>query len=169
MQAIHLLKSALRMNEMDLALIEDMRDAPLKQPTQQGGNHPLWVIGHLTFTEPLFRSMITGQPNPLDEWNASFGPGTQPHTNLSAYPDFDEIVSEFKSQRARTIQLLDELGDSGLDLPPVSPPDDMPDEVVQQFFSTNGQMFMTIAIHHAFHCGQVADARRADMREPMFM
>ncbi len=101
MNAIYLLQAALRMNEMDLALIQDMRDAPLKQPTEQGGNHPLWIIGHLAFTESLFRSMITGEPNPLDEWNAIFGPGTEPQTDLSTYPAFDETFNEFKSQRAR--------------------------------------------------------------------
>lgn len=30
-----------------MGLIGDMQDSPLTQPTSNGGNHPLWVIGHL--------------------------------------------------------------------------------------------------------------------------
>ena len=34
-----------------LGLIGDMKDAPLTQPTPNGGNHPIWVLGHLVRAE----------------------------------------------------------------------------------------------------------------------
>ena len=34
-----------------IPLIDDMSDAPFAQPTQNGGNHPLWIVGHLTWVE----------------------------------------------------------------------------------------------------------------------
>ena len=32
-------------------LLADMKDSPLTQPTSNGGNQPLWVLGHLTYSE----------------------------------------------------------------------------------------------------------------------
>jgi hypothetical protein len=31
---------------MILKLIDDMKDAPLQMPTSNGGNPPLWILGH---------------------------------------------------------------------------------------------------------------------------
>ena len=52
MNRIELIRWALKMTDDATAqLVEDMRDAPLTQPTPGGkgggGNHPLWVLGHL--------------------------------------------------------------------------------------------------------------------------
>lgn len=49
-------KDLLKMNlescmGMLLPMIEDMKDAPLTFPTPKGGNHPLWVLGHLAYSE----------------------------------------------------------------------------------------------------------------------
>ena len=38
-------------DRLTMGLIADMRDEPLRQPGSAGGNHPLWVLGHLTFVE----------------------------------------------------------------------------------------------------------------------
>ena len=37
--------------DMTVKLAEDMRDAPRTFPTPKGGNHPQWVMGHLTLAE----------------------------------------------------------------------------------------------------------------------
>ena len=34
-----------------MGLISDMNDNPLVQPTPNGGNHPLWVLGHVSRAE----------------------------------------------------------------------------------------------------------------------
>jgi hypothetical protein len=50
MTAIEVIRTAMAMSEKStMSLIEDMRDAPLTQPTSRGGNHPLWVLGHITY------------------------------------------------------------------------------------------------------------------------
>jgi hypothetical protein len=46
-----------------LGLINDMKDAPLQQPTPNGGNHPLWVLGHIVRAESdLLDGFILGKP-----------------------------------------------------------------------------------------------------------
>ena len=46
---------------LTLGLIDDMKDAPVTQPTPNGGNHPLWILGHLAYSEAnLVNHVILG-------------------------------------------------------------------------------------------------------------
>src|SRR5881227_4110515 len=102
MKAIDLIRKALMMSERStMMLIEDMRDAPLTQPTSRGGNHPLWVLGHITFIEAGVPSIIFGEPHPLERWAPLFAPGTEPKSDASAYPSFDEVLRTYRDARAR--------------------------------------------------------------------
>ena len=49
---------------MILKLIDDMKDAPLQMPTSNGGNPPLWILGHLTYAESnIIEHIIKGNEN----------------------------------------------------------------------------------------------------------
>ena len=49
-----------------LTLAEDMKDAPLTFPTPRGGNHPLWIMGHLASSEAaIIHQFAFGKPNPF--------------------------------------------------------------------------------------------------------
>ena len=66
MKAIDLIRQALQIcDRAVIGLAEDMRDSPLTQPTPRGGNHPLWVLGHITFVEGNLPHILTGEPHPL--------------------------------------------------------------------------------------------------------
>jgi len=58
-----------------LAKIDDI---PLTFPTEEGGCHPLWVLGHLTFVEGLAYQMLAGGENPAAEWASLFAPDSTP-------------------------------------------------------------------------------------------
>jgi uncharacterized damage-inducible protein DinB len=161
MQAI---RTALQVAERStLQLIEDMRDAPLTQPTPRGGNHPLWVLGHLTLVEGSIPQILFGEPNPAQKWWPLFGPGTEVSTNGTAYPPLDEVLQMYRELRARNLQILDELGESGLDRQTVAP---IPG--LEEVMRTAGDTFLIVALHQMNHRGQVADSRRAAGRKPMF-
>ena len=67
-----------------LGLITDMKDAPLTQPTPKGGNHPLWVLGHVVRAESdLLDGFILGQPNRFPELEGAFSMGKTPTTDPS--------------------------------------------------------------------------------------
>ena len=53
-------------------------DAPLTFPTEKGGCHPLWVMGHLAFVEGFTHEMLGGGANPVAHWAAIFGQDTVP-------------------------------------------------------------------------------------------
>ncbi len=144
-----------------LGLITDMKDQPLQQPTPNGGNHPLWVLGHITRAESdLLDGMILGQPNRFPELECC-AMGTDPSTDAADYPSMDELLAKFEEIRAATLAHLDTLTDEDLDKKSHAP------EEFGPFFGTVGACLAAMNTHCSFHAGQVADARRAAGRKPV--
>jgi uncharacterized damage-inducible protein DinB len=163
MKAMDLIKSALEIGDKSMMmLIDDLRNAPMAQP-MPGGNHPMWVLGHITFIEANLPHVLSGEPNPLADWAAKFAPGTQPKTEPSAYPAFDEVIRQYKESREKNLKLLDQIGEAGLDRPTKYPP-----RGLEEVFKTVGDAFHVLAMHQMSHRGQLADARRALGRAPIF-
>jgi len=164
MKAIDAIRTVLAVSDRaTLRLIEYMHDAPLTHPTPRGGNHPLWVLGHITFIEAGLPHILFGDPHPLERWAPLFAPGTEPLKEASAYPSFDELLRAYREARARNLQILEQLGESGLDRPTKAPPLGL-----EEAMRTAGDTFLLLALHQMNHRGQVADARRALGRKPMF-
>ncbi len=163
MNTIDYVKMTLEMsNGWVMGLIDDMKASPMTQPTPQGGNHPLWCIGHLAYSEGnLINVFIKGQANPVADWQDLFGQGSTPTDDASAYPPIDEVIAKFQQLRAGTMALLNELTDEDLSKPSHAP------EEMKEWFGTIGQCLAVIPIHSGFHGGQVADARRAAGRPPL--
>lgn len=163
MKAIDLVRWALRMTEEGIAgLVEDMREVPMTQPTSRGGNHPLWIMGHLAVIEGGVPQVLFGEKNPVEPWKPLFGPGTRPTTDAGAYPAFDKVLGTFRDLRAKNLELLDEIGDEGLDRVPKAVPPGFEDAM-----RTFGHTFLLVALHQMVHYGQIADARRVAGREPL--
>ena len=69
MKAIDLIRHAMQVSDKaTLQLIEDMRDSAVTQPTPGGGNHPLWVLGHIALVEGNVPHVLFGEPNPVAKW-----------------------------------------------------------------------------------------------------
>jgi uncharacterized damage-inducible protein DinB len=164
MKAIDIIRTALNTSDKaTLQLIEDMRDAALTQPTPRGGNHPLWVLGHITLVEGNVPHVLFGEPNPVANWAPLFAPGTEPRADTAAYPSFEEVLRTYRDLRERNLKILEEIGEDGLDRPTVAPPKGLEDVL-----GTAGKAFLVIALHQMSHRGQVADARRTAGRKPVF-
>jgi uncharacterized damage-inducible protein DinB len=164
MKSIDLLKNALSMGDRGMMmLLEDLRNAPMTSPTPRGGNHPLWVLGHITYVEANVPHVLSGEPNPLAHWGPLFAAGAEPTSDPKAYPSFDEVLKAYQDARASNLKLLDEIGEAGLDRPTKSPP-----KGLEEPLATVGKAFMTIAMHQMNHRGQLADCRRALGRKAIF-
>jgi hypothetical protein len=163
MKAVDFVRASLEMSKgWIMGLIADMQSAPLTAPTPRGGNHPLWVIGHLTYSEGnLVSGMIEGKPNPHSQWKALFDQGSEPMADASKYPSMEELIAKFEETRNHTLRLLETMTDADLDKPSHAP------EELKDFFGTVGKCLAAIPIHFAFHGGEVADARRAAGRKPL--
>ncbi|MFV2068987.1 MAG: DinB family protein [Pirellulales bacterium] len=147
-----------------LALIDDMKDAPLIQPTSKGGNHPLWILGHWTYAESnIVNHIILGKENPLIEWKEMFGSSHEPVAEADRYLPWDEVRQKFDEVRAQTMSVLEGLSDGGLDQPSKNCPPGR-----ERFLGTVGGCFLMLTLHPVMHHGQVADARRMAGRKPLF-
>ncbi len=145
-------------------LVKDMRDAPLTFPTPKGGNHPLWILGHCVFAERAFmHGLVKGEKNPLEDWGARFGTGSEPEADASKYPSFDDLLGEFDQARAHTLNLLESLSDEDLGKPTHAPPE------FRSFFPTIADCFIILTHHYMTHAGQVACSRRVLGRKPVLM
>ena len=164
MNSIDTIRFALTLADQAFTLlVEDMRDAPLTRPTPRGGNHPLWVLGHITLVEASIPHILYGEPNPLAHWAPLFAPGTEPKDDAGAYPAYDELLRAYRDHRARNLKILDGLSEADLDRPTKSPPKGLEDVL-----TTFGKTLLVAAMHQMTHRGQLADARRAAGREPLF-
>ena len=145
-----------------MGLIDDMKDAPLAQPTANGGNHPLWILGHIVLGESnLLDGFILGKETRFPELVDLFEMGTTPHADASVYPTMDELFGKFEEIRTATLAHLDTLTDADLDKKSHAP------EQFGATFGTVGACFAAMSGHMSFHAGQVADARRAAGRKPL--
>jgi len=145
-----------------LPLIMDMQDAPTALPTP-GGNHPHWILGHLTYSESLLiQKYMLGGEHPLGDWGEIFGAGHDVVADAAGYPSFEGVLNQFEKTRSETLEVLSSLNDADLDKPSAAPP-----EGSGEFFATYARCFTAVPLHYTFHGGQVADARRAIGRPPL--
>ena len=139
-----------------LKLISDMKDAPFTPPTDRGGNHPLWVLGHLVYSESmLIDGFICGGPNRYADWERLFGIGSVPSNEASQYPTLDELIMKFDEMRSATVAYLQTIVDDDLDKPSRAP------SKFGKSFATIGGVLSAATAHVNFHAGQVADSRRS--------
>ena len=163
MNAVDAIRTALNFSDDNLAALEDMADAPLTRPSADGGNHPMWIAGHLAFTEGRLHQILNGGENPLADWRPLFDWGSAPTDDAADYPPYAEVLDAFRDLRAKTYALLDGLDDTALDGPTKNPPPGMNGP-----FGTVGPVLLLVAGHQAMHCGQATVARRAAGKAPMF-
>lgn len=165
MNATDLLKDQLETSKLLTAtLLADMQDAPLTSPTPHGGNHPLWIAGHLVFAETrITHELLFGIPDPLADWNELFRGGSQPLDDATQYPlTIPETLAVWDKIREGTLAILAGLSDENLDRPTAKCPPGR-----EAMFGTFGKALTMVAMHPLMHRGQVADARRVLDRKPL--
>ncbi len=147
---------------LSMPLMEDLKDQPLAFPTAKGGNHALWITGHIAGTLAwLVDEMLLGKPNRLEHWKPLFDTYTEPVGDADHYPDFETVHKQCKECHQACMELLETLTEEELDAKVDCPPD------FESFVGTKRLCFCTAANHWLFHYGQLADVRRLIGRKPL--
>ena len=76
MKAIAAIRIALKFSDMGMKHLGEMSDASLLRPGPWGGNHAMWIAGHLTVVEGRLQQMLHGTPNPVHHWKPLFDWGS---------------------------------------------------------------------------------------------
>src|SRR5882757_4678216 len=117
MKTIDAIRMALGFGDRGMKIFEDMKADPMVQPGPWGGNHAMWIAGHITVIEGRLHKVLLGIPNPVEHWKPLFDWGSEPKTDIAAYPPFEEVLQTYRRLRERTLAFLDEVGEDGLDGP----------------------------------------------------
>jgi hypothetical protein len=163
MQAIDAIRIVLKFSDMGMKYLAEISDAPLLRPGPWGGNHAMWIAGHLTVVEGRLHQMIRGTPNPVHQWKAMFDWGSEPVDDPAAYPPFEEVLRTFKELREQTHAFLNEFGEEGLDRPTKCQPPGF------SGFETVGAAIIIIAGHACGHLGGLNVLRAAAGKPRLFI
>ena len=163
MQAIDAIRIALKFSDMGMQHLSGMSDGPLLRPGPWGGNHAMWIAGHLAVVEGRLQQMLHGTPNPVARWKPLFDWGSEPLDDAAAYPPFEEVLRTFKELRAQTHAFLDEGGEAGLDRPTKCQPPGFTG------FETAGRAILIIAVHASGHLGGLTVVRAAAGKQRLFV
>jgi hypothetical protein len=164
MKAIDAIRMALQFGDRGMKTLEDMAADPFVQPGPWGGNHAMWIAGHITVIEGRLHKVLRGTPNPVEHWKSLFDWGSELKTDRSAYPPFEEVLQTYRRLREGTLAFLDEVGEDGLDRPTK-----LPIPGFGPAFETVGPAIMVIACHQCGHLGAATVARRASGKPPAFV
>jgi len=162
MKALDAIRTALMFSDKGMKYLGEMSDAPLLRPGPWGGNHAMWIAGHLTVIEGRLHQMLHGTPNPVHHWKPLFDWCSEPTDDPADYPPFDEVVRKFKELRERTHTFLDEVGEEGLDRPTKCQPPGFGG------FETAGKAIIIIAGHACGHLGGLNVVRAAAGKQRLF-
>ena len=163
MQAIDAIRTTLKFSDMGMKYLAEMSDAPLLRPGPWGGNHAMWIAGHLTVVEGRLQQMLHGTGNPVARWKPQFDWGSEPVDDAAAYPPFEEVLRTFKELRAQTHAFLNEVGNEGLDRPTKCQPPGFTG------FETVGAAIIIIAGHAIGHLGGLTVVRAAAGKQRLFV
>lgn len=163
MKAIDAIRTALKFSDMGMKYLAEMSDAPLLRPGPAGGNHAMWIAGHLTVVEGRLHQMLHGISNPVHHWKPLFDWGSEPVDDPTAYPPYEEVLRTFKELRDRTHTFLDEVGDEGLDQPTKTQPPGF------KGMETAGKAILVIAVHASGHLGGLNVVRAAAGKQQLFV
>ena len=119
-------------------------------------SHILWNVGHLAWAFDRVVVPAVGLESQLDDsYVEKFGMGSQPVTEIAAYPAVEDLTETVANIVGAVIAKLGSLNDGDLD---TALPDSSP---VKELFPTLGALLGAAVFHAGYHTGQIALLRRA--------
>ena len=149
--AITVVMFARRMTDQ---LLEDIPEDKLLHQPVEGGNHALWVMGHLASADDMFAGLYDGGQTKLPEsYKKLFGMGSTPTNDAAAYPPVAEVRQHYAAARQRLLDAARAADDSVLNSPL---PDDFGD-----FAPDKLGLLISLPWHEGLHAGQITMVRKS--------
>jgi len=144
-----------------LKLLEGLPEQGFTHQPVAGGNHVLWVLGHLAATDDFFLTRLANRESGLpQQWGALFGMGSTPTSDAAAYPSREEVLQRLAERREALVQWFRSLSDADLAR---TLPDDF-----SEFAPDYASLPTRIAWHEGLHAGQISTVRKSLGLKPAF-
>ena len=143
--------------KLTLGAAQKIPEANRLRTVQEGKAHPLWLIGHLANSNSLMvLKFCCGQKSPLPrEYNKTFAPdfaqGDPIVTDPAAYPDWDEVVANYKLINEACAAGIRNLSDEDLGKELEGAPD-----MLKHIFGNVDYTIRHMIAHDSHHRGQMA-------------
>lgn len=126
-----------------------------------GCNHPMWIVGHMAWTDDYFLQKLGGKPSALPaDWGEKFGMGSKPSSDAGAYPPASEVREKFNNLRESLVAWYRGLSDEQLAAP-------LPEDL-SGFAPNHAAWAGTMGWHEGLHTGQLTMARKSLGMTPLF-
>lgn len=144
-----------------LGLLEAIPKDKLATPAFPGGNHALWIAGHLAVSDDAFLTALGGATSPLPaRWKELFGTGSKPSAKAGDYPELKEVLAALSERRQALVTWLKSLDEAKLRAP-------LPEDW-KEFAATHADLATSLAWHEGVHAGQLTSIRKALGLKPLF-
>lgn len=131
--------------------VADLSEHQMVEQPEAVPNHGAWTLGHVIFSCQGIAAELGVEKWLAEDWEARFGYGSTPSSDLSRYPDKSEMLSLLADAAGRLRQALLAADESVWRQP-------LPDESLP----TMGHLLIQVVVGHtAYHAGQLAVWRRA--------
>ncbi len=126
-----------------------------------GCNHPMWIVGHLAWTDDYFLQKLGGKLSALPaDWGEKFGMGSAPSSDAGSYPPVSQIREQFNNLRETVLTWYGGLSEEQLSA-------SLPEELAG-FAPNHASWAGTVAWHEGMHAGQLTFARKSLGMTPVF-
>ncbi|MHC5108690.1 MAG: DinB family protein [Planctomycetota bacterium] len=147
---------------LTLSLLDAIPQSDWTHMPVPGGNHALWIAGHIAWTDEYFLGNFSSRrENKLPpSWHEACGQGSKPVTDLKSYPSIDETKTQMAAMRAEMIGMFSSKSDKQLLEP-------LPEEW-RSFAPNLAALMGTIGCHECMHAGQLTAIRKSLQLDPVF-
>ncbi len=144
-----------------LDLLSDIPQDKLTHQPCAGGNHAIWIAGHIAYADDGFLSGVGKKPARFsDSWVKLFGMGSKPQADAGAYPPLSELTNALADNREGLLAWFGSMSAEELANP-------LPEDF-KMFAATFGQLMTSIAWHEGLHTGQLTVVRKSLGLAPKF-
>jgi len=147
--------------QVTLGLLEDIPEDKLFHQITPGGNHAVWVVGHLTVTDDDTLAKLAGREAKCPEaWRSLFGMGSKPTGNPGDCPSISDLRQHLDLRREELVEWFKSLDEAKL-------ASSLPEEL-GTIAKTYGASMSTLAVHEGLHAGQLTMIRKSLGSGPKF-
>ncbi len=137
-----------------LELLSDIPQDKLTHQPCAGGNHALWIAGHIAYADDIFMTHVGNKPARFsDSWVKLFGMETTPQADAGVYPTLSELTNALADNREGLLAWFSSMGAEDLAKP-------LPEDW-RSFAANQGILMSTIAWHEGLHAGQLTVVRKS--------